>query len=214
MKQDLLLALKEIVITMQRRLFHAMDVMNALNTQNPILYNQISNQYGMGGSGNGNHYTAVSFVAQQLSRLAREGAILKIGYQPSPEGFGSPVIMYWSRIDEIDYPDVLQNPELYPEGAKKTVVVNHYERNTAARQACLQHYGLNCSVCSFNFEEKYGEHGQGFIHVHHIHPISEQSEEYNVDPVRDLRPVCPNCHSMLHRGKDILSIEELRKLLK
>ncbi len=35
--------------------------------------------------------------------------------------------------------------------------------------------------------------GEGFIHVHHLKPLSEVGYEYRVDPIRDLRPVCPNC---------------------
>jgi 5-methylcytosine-specific restriction protein A len=56
--------------------------------------------------------------------------------------------------------------------------------------------------------------GEGFIHVHHLNPIATIAEEYELDPENDLRPVCPNCHAMLHRKKETLSIEELRTLLR
>ena len=62
----------------------------------------------------------------------------------------------------------------------------------------------------------YGEVGKGFIHVHHIKPISEIDKEYVVDYKKDLIPVCPNCHAMLHRkinGRN-LSVDELKKLIK
>jgi len=50
--------------------------------------------------------------------------------------------------------------------------------------------------------------------VHHIKPISEIGEDYLVDPVRDLVPVCPNCHRMLHIKPDgVFSIEELKMLM-
>lgn len=97
-----------------------------------------------------------------------------------------------------------------PEGAKKSIVVNAYERNPKAREECVQHYGTDCAVCGFNFGKVFGELGQGFIHVHHLKPISTIGESYDVNPIQDLRPVCPNCHAMLHRKKDtVLSIEEL-----
>lgn len=99
-----------------------------------------------------------------------------------------------------------------PEGAKKQITVNAYERNPRARKLCLQKYGFKCSVCGFDFEEVYGEIGIGYIHVHHLKPLNEINEEYEVDPINDLKPVCPNCHSMLHKAK--LSIEQLRELLK
>ena len=64
-------------------------------------------------------------------------------------------------------------------------------------------------VCEFNFEAFYGERGKGFIHVHHLSSLAEIGQEYEVDPVNDLRPVCPNCHAMLHR-KGNIGIEELQ----
>jgi 5-methylcytosine-specific restriction protein A len=95
-----------------------------------------------------------------------------------------------------------------PEGAKKSIVVNAYERNPKAREECVQHYGTDCVVCGFNFGVAFGELGEGFIHVHHLTPLSSIGESYDVNPIQDLRPVCPNCHAMLHRKK-VLSIEEL-----
>ncbi|WP_337946952.1 MULTISPECIES: HNH endonuclease [unclassified Pseudoalteromonas] len=88
------------------------------------------------------------------------------------------------------------------------MIVNSYERNLKARSECIKEYGVSCTVCGFNFEETYGKRGKGFIHVHHIVPISDIGDEYQVDPIRDLRPVCPNCHAMLHR-KGNISIKEL-----
>lgn len=101
-----------------------------------------------------------------------------------------------------------------PEGAKLRVIVNRYERSQEVREKCLKAKGYSCSVCGMNFEKMYGSLGKGFIHVHHVVPISEIGESYIVDPVNDLVPVCPNCHAMLHRGADrVLSINELKKLI-
>jgi hypothetical protein len=55
--------------------------------------------------------------------------------------------------------------------------------------------------------------GRGFIHVHHLQPLSEAGGGETTDPEKDLVPVCPNCHYMLHRGDNLLSPEELRELL-
>ncbi|MCU8141135.1 HNH endonuclease [Vibrio vulnificus] len=101
------------------------------------------------------------------------------------------------------------------EGAKKTVVVNAYERNQEARKACIKEYGDNylCAICGFDFEEKYGVRGKEFIHVHHLVPISEVRKEYEVNPKTDLIPVCPNCHAMLHRGGHTISPDNLRNLI-
>ena len=99
------------------------------------------------------------------------------------------------------------------EGAKRMITVNAYERNSVARQLCIKHHGAICVVCEFDFQERYGEHGKEFIQVHHLTPIAEIGERYEIDPIRDLWPVCPNCHAMLHRGPRLLTIEELKSML-
>lgn len=100
------------------------------------------------------------------------------------------------------------------EGSSKQVTVNAYERNQQARRECIGHYGSACSVCGFDFRVVYGQVGSGYIHVHHIKPISQVNAEYKIDPVADLRPVCPNCHSMLHKKwPEPYSIAELRSIM-
>lgn len=104
-------------------------------------------------------------------------------------------------------------PEKYVEGAKISVTINAFERNSAARKACIKHHGTICKVCKFSFKERYGVIGEGFIHVHHIVPIGLVGKEYKIDPIADLIPVCPNCHAMIHRVTPSLTVSELRNLL-
>lgn len=99
------------------------------------------------------------------------------------------------------------------EGAKKKIIVNSYERNNKARRLCIKHYGVKCQVCNFDFEKTYGEIGKNFIHIHHLVKISDIKEEYMIDPIEDLRPVCPNCHAMLHKKEPPFTIEELKGML-
>lgn len=110
------------------------------------------------------------------------------------------------------YPDEIDTNEPYLEGARRSVTVNAYERDPAARLACIQHYGCSCFVCGFDFADYYGDLGEGFIHVHHRRPIAECGGEYVVDPIADLIPVCPNCHAMLHRGTTPPSVEDLSQI--
>ncbi|MCE4048971.1 HNH endonuclease [Bacillus sp. Au-Bac7] len=112
------------------------------------------------------------------------------------------------------FPDEVS--EVLEEGKRKSVTVNVYERNPIARKKCLEHYGVNCQICEVNFEQVYGEVGRDFIHVHHIKPLYEINNEYVVDPVKDLIPVCPNCHAMLHRKEngDYLTGEQLQSRIK
>ena len=114
---------------------------------------------------------------------------------------------------DFQLPDeVLTTAEL-TEGQVKTVTVNAYERNQVARSKCIAHHGVSCSVCGMTFESVYGPSGAGYIHVHHLVSIASIGREYVIDPVRDLRPVCANCHAMLHSISPPMSIAELKRNL-
>jgi 5-methylcytosine-specific restriction protein A len=113
----------------------------------------------------------------------------------------------------VSIPEEISEPERYLEGAAKTIAVNAYERNSKARAACIKHHGAVCAICNFNFETAYGVIGKGVIHVHHIIPLSEIRREYELDPIRDLIPVCPNCHTIIHLTQPTMSIEEVRSCL-
>ncbi len=95
----------------------------------------------------------------------------------------------------------------------KQVVVNAYERNAAARKKCIDTFGPVCVVCGFDFGAEYGRVGRGFIHVHHIVPLHSVGKEYVVDPLNDLRPVCPNCHAIIHKRNPPYSIEEVQEMM-
>ncbi len=101
----------------------------------------------------------------------------------------------------------------YFEGAVSRIEINAYERNAAARRACVAHYGARCRVCGFDFERTYGALGRDFIHVHHLKRLSGIGEQYQLDPIRDLRPVCANCHAMIHRQDPPLKLKDLRQIV-
>ena len=98
------------------------------------------------------------------------------------------------------------------EGAAYTVQVNAYERNPVARQKCIAHYGESCAVCGFNFGAAFGEAALGYIHVHHLTPLTTVGQEYVVNPIQDLRPVCANCHSVIHMRTPPYSLAEVQAM--
>jgi hypothetical protein len=110
-------------------------------------------------------------------------------------------------------PDEITSTRQYIEGASCSISVNAYERNAAARESCIAHYGLSCKACDFSFAERYGELGSGFIHVHHIVPLADIGKSYKVDPISDLIPLCANCHAMIHRRRPTLTLNELKEHL-
>lgn len=101
----------------------------------------------------------------------------------------------------------------YEEGRAYQETTTRYERNAINRELCLAHKGYRCSVCGIDMGEVYGEPGLRFIEVHHSIPVSEYDHERLIDPLRELYPVCPNCHAMLHRRKPPYTIEELKSIM-
>lgn len=123
---------------------------------------------------------------------------------------------YFTDNYQIDFfPDTVKEGETEYEGAKKSVIVNKYERSSKARENAVNFHGLNCLVCGLNFQVMYGKIGEDFIHIHHMVPIHGIGKNYKIDFKKDLIPVCPNCHAMLHRklnGKEP-TIEELKQMI-
>ena len=138
----------------------------------------------------------------------------------TPATFHS-ILAHWGLSEENvapDRSDVRSPEELdehvpYVEGAKKSITVNAYEHNPKAREACLIKHVYRCTVCKFDFEERYGALGKGFIHVYHLRALHMIGDEYVIDPKHDLVPVCPNCHAMLHRKSPPYTIQELQSTL-
>ena len=124
------------------------------------------------------------------------------------------VILGWAGSDEFALPDEVSPGFPLREGAMSRIIVNAFERNREGRRLCIAAHGTNCCICGFDFGKAYGPTADGYIHVHHILPLSEIREEYAVNPVEDLRPVCPNCHAMLHLERRCRTLDEVRQLLK
>jgi 5-methylcytosine-specific restriction enzyme A len=107
-----------------------------------------------------------------------------------------------------------EETQFLKEGKVVQVFVNRYERNLKARLECIRHFGNKCYVCEFDFGTFYGKFAEGYIHVHHKTQLANIGKEYRVNPIEDLVPVCPNCHSALHLEKPAMTVEELKKAIK
>lgn len=140
------------------------------------------------------------------------------GYSTVPEDHAPALLEMLNLERPLDVETGTSADELDPtlryyEGTVRAVLVNAHERSAAARDACIAKFGAKCAVCQFDFGAVYGPVAEGFIHVHHLVSLSEIGEEYQVDPVNDLRPVCPNCHAVIHRRTPPYSIEEVKAML-
>lgn len=123
------------------------------------------------------------------------------------------------NIRDYELPEEITDYEGIPEGAKKTITINAYERNRQARQQCIDYYKkknngvLKCEICGFDFSKVYGEEFGYCINVHHIVELSEIGQEYKVNPEEDLLPVCPNCHMILHSRRPAYTPDEVKTIL-
>ena len=104
----------------------------------------------------------------------------------------------------------------YPEGAVRIARHLHRERNRKLVEDAKDYWRsrgepLQCSVCGFDFLVVYGKRGDGYIEAHHTRPISTLSKTTTMK-VKDLEPVCSNCHRMIHRYRPWLTTGELKKI--
>ena len=112
-------------------------------------------------------------------------------------------------MDEIEE----SQSQVLIEGAARSIAATRYERNRKAREICLAYHGRKCKICGIRFEKEYGASFSEIIEVHHIIPVSEIGESYIVDPINDLVPLCPNCHTVIHSKKDgVYTVEEIQSI--
>ena len=71
-----------------------------------------------------------------------------------------------------------------------------------------------CEICTFNFEEFYGEMGKDYIVAHHIIPLKEGGR----DTIENVILLCANCHAMIHNNqinkkKNRTTPDDIKKVL-
>ncbi|SHE27878.1 5-methylcytosine-specific restriction enzyme A [Lampropedia hyalina DSM 16112] len=111
-------------------------------------------------------------------------------------------------------PDVDQSKSIQ-EGNPRLVAHLRRERSAAIvkakKAATLKATGrLCCEVCDFDFQETYGEIGEGFCEVHHLLPLSKSDGKTRTE-LKDLAVVCSNCHRVIHRTDPMLSISKMKE---
>lgn len=102
----------------------------------------------------------------------------------------------------------------FVEGLTREVTLRHIERSAAARQACLQYHGFSCAACGETLRQKYRGLPVHIIHVHHEEPLSSVEGSRSVDPRRDLKPVCPNCHAVIHSRTPPYSVIDVAAMVR
>ena len=104
-----------------------------------------------------------------------------------------------------------------PEGKTLTQIHIVRERNRKLvqrkKESVRQKTGrLVCEACKFDFAEKYGERGEGFIECHHTKPLRDL-EPGSKTHLKDLVLLCSNCHSMIHAKQPWLKMKDLTRVI-
>lgn len=147
--------------------------------------------------------------------------------------------LFSGRLSREDQLKISENMEQAKEKGKKILVYQEDEsvqegelvqrnstvrkRSAKLRKAAIDYYKnkdgeLRCAACGFSFEDAYGELGEDFIEIHHEKPLSQYEEEalntYISEAVQKMKPVCSNCHRMIHRKRNqVLTIEQLKEII-
>ena len=97
---------------------------------------------------------------------------------------------------------------------KKETERTEHSRDRNEKEECIRFHGTTCAICGFSFKKEYGKIGEDYIEVHHLKPVADyiNAAVRIVNPVFDLRPVCANCHRMLHRRTPPYSIVEMSEV--
>ena len=190
-------------------------LMNAIEVTLPILMANRFNQssYCMYDSDNIQDMLFISFQIKSNEELMLSyfNVAKAVDYYIDFYALKNNLIIPTIIIPDID--DYSNDSDEFVEGEGHDVESIRFERNKRAREKCIDALGCVCSICGFDFEAKYGELGKGFIEVHHIVPISQRGGTYVLNPITDLIPVCSNCHSMIHRHREMISIHDLRHIV-
>ena len=122
------------------------------------------------------------------------------------------------NFESENHVELTQEDDEFSEG--KILLKNHLhrERNVklielSKKKFIEKHGRLYCEVCSFDFEATYGELGKNFIEAHHIKPVSQMTENGKTS-IDDIVMVCSNCHSMIHRKKPWLTVNNIKQIIR
>jgi predicted HNH restriction endonuclease len=122
--------------------------------------------------------------------------------------------LYVAKVATLSRKRILLRKMLLSEGEILRTLRTVYVRDPNARSQCIAKYGARCFICEFSFKTTYRKVADEFIHVHHVRPLSSVRRRHTVDPVKHLRPVCPNCHAVLHLRNPAYSIQQVKSFLR
>jgi len=110
----------------------------------------------------------------------------------------------------LDVTDLENEHLLVSEGHLRLRTATKASRSQALRKLALKMHGSICTACGLDFHAKYKAVKRDCIELHHVVPISEGIRE---NTIKNLIPLCPNCHRVAHTTQPPLSISAIRRML-
>ena len=155
------------------------------------------------------NYSSGTYTITDKGRKLVENNRINIRYILSSGFDYNDVMSSLGKVYNARTSTIIPYEELIAEGETKTVVTKAYERSRKLRNAAIEHYTRNgiitCDCCGFEFKSFYGEvYGTSCIEIHHLKPIFQYASMSVVQTIdealKNLLPVCPNCHRVIHRN--------------
>lgn len=98
------------------------------------------------------------------------------------------------------------------EGATTGRISTKFERSRFNRALSLAFHGYDCKACGMNMRDTYRGLKNNFVHVHHLNPVAEAGIT-KLDPIRDMVPLCPNCHAIAHMRNPPYTVLEIKQMI-
>lgn len=101
--------------------------------------------------------------------------------------------------------------EVIPDHASDTMQLDYKER---IKKECLDYYGAICDICGFDYGYTYGESYEHYIGVHNVTGVEGDEILPDTDPIKDIIPICHNCHHIIHSKTPPIPVDKMRKMIK
>ncbi|MFQ6612321.1 MAG: HNH endonuclease [Fidelibacterota bacterium] len=88
--------------------------------------------------------------------------------------------------------------------------MRNLRRNRRIVREAQARYSAVCEACGDNLMKKYGLLGKGYVQFHHRKPLGDNPNP-QLSSWKDLAPLCPNCHAMIHRTNPTMPVEQFKK---
>jgi predicted HNH restriction endonuclease len=143
-----------------------------------------------------------------------EGWDLVPNLQKAMENLGWTKELTADDYERLETEEKAIDRSFFKDGKLIQVSVNRYERDQKARKQCLKVHGNKCIGCELDFKKMYGPDINDIIHVHHTMQLSQVGKETIKNVIKDLVPLCPNCHAVVHSTPKLMSVEDLKRRVK